>query len=485
MPASTPSQYSAGKFAIELEDVSVGYASTVEGGEPVGDAVSHAPDASGLVKKSLANVHYAPIRIAVGLGMGKELAEWVTAFTARKADVKNGAIVFLDYGGQVRSRLAWTKGRIIEVRFPGPDSTDHGAGEIVIIIQPEFTRLTAGGGGRVSLGGKTQKAWLLSNFRIAIDGIPNDSGYVSRMEAMVVRQSLVADPIGDLRAFDAKLGPQEVSDVVLTVAEAHSGEFAQWAETFLVQGNSGDQDERNGTLEFLSPSMEVLARLSLRHLGILRVARVRVESGNSVIARVTVQMFCEEVLFSPASVAAEQPAQPPVATTPARLSIPRDLPRPAAASRSGAIAARLLASDAATGAGSAPERQDGFALGQAWASEQATMEEFAGLAQVADPDWTAIALPRGHSLIGALSAAGVLPAGENGPIDLQRGPLVDGLVDGIGRIADQIDSAAEMGEMESLRLQMMMDRRSKMLQALSNIMKKQSDTAAAIVGNLK
>lgn len=43
----------------------------------------------------------------------------------------------------------------------------------------------------------------------------------------------------------------------------------------------------------------------------------------------------------------------------------------------------------------------------------------------------------------------------------------------------------EMGEMESLRLQMAMDRLSKMMSTLSNVLKKQSDTANEITRNIK
>jgi|KBSSwiStaDraftv2_1062776.scaffolds.fasta_scaffold49430_2 putative addiction module CopG family antidote len=49
----------------------------------------------------------------------------------------------------------------------------------------------------------------------------------------------------------------------------------------------------------------------------------------------------------------------------------------------------------------------------------------------------------------------------------------------------RLDSLSEMGEMESLRLQMAMDRRAKLLSTLSNIMKKLSDTRASITQNLK
>jgi hypothetical protein len=49
----------------------------------------------------------------------------------------------------------------------------------------------------------------------------------------------------------------------------------------------------------------------------------------------------------------------------------------------------------------------------------------------------------------------------------------------------KLDSMSEMGEMESLRLQMAMDRLSKLMSTLSNLLKKTSDTAQSITQNLK
>ncbi len=53
------------------------------------------------------------------------------------------------------------------------------------------------------------------------------------------------------------------------------------------------------------------------------------------------------------------------------------------------------------------------------------------------------------------------------------------------KLKNDLDSMSEMGETESLRLQMAMDRMSKMMSALSNLMKKISDTANQITQNLK
>lgn len=55
----------------------------------------------------------------------------------------------------------------------------------------------------------------------------------------------------------------------------------------------------------------------------------------------------------------------------------------------------------------------------------------------------------------------------------------------LAELTTRLDSMSEMGEMESLRLQMAMDRRSKMMSTLSNILKKSSETAGSIVANIK
>ena len=55
----------------------------------------------------------------------------------------------------------------------------------------------------------------------------------------------------------------------------------------------------------------------------------------------------------------------------------------------------------------------------------------------------------------------------------------------IAALRKDLDSMSEMGETESLRLQMAMDRLGKLMSTLSNILKKTSDTAATIAANLK
>ena len=52
-------------------------------------------------------------------------------------------------------------------------------------------------------------------------------------------------------------------------------------------------------------------------------------------------------------------------------------------------------------------------------------------------------------------------------------------------VKNKLDSLSEMGETESLRLQMAMDRVSKFMSTLSNLLKKESETSATIIQNIK
>jgi len=113
------------------------------------------------------------------------------------------------------------------------------------------------------------------------------------------------------------------------------------------------------------------------------------------------------------------------------------------------------------------------------------LPEFAGLARLEDPSWTAITLPKDHSLIADLRVAGVLPQSETGPVELPRGPLVEGVTEGITAIGENIDRAAELGDANSLHLQAMMAAdEDTMLTTTSNVLKKHSDTTAALTDTL-
>jgi hypothetical protein len=91
-----------------------------------------------------------------------------------------------------------------------------------------------------------------------------------------------------------------------------------------------------------------------------------------------------------------------------------------------------------------------------------------------------------HGADGVL--AQTLLARAAGPLlklDASEGPSLSAITQAIAAEKSQLDSLSDLSTTESLRLQMIMDRRSKLEETLSNILKKMSDTASAIVANMK
>ena len=102
-------------------------------------------------------------------------------------------------------------------------------------------------------------------------------------------------------------------------------------------------------------------------------------------------------------------------------------------------------------------------------------------------------LPHQQLKLKAIPASrAILVRKDAGKLQLQMGQFRDSLVVTKAEIDKLLvemnqkkDDMSEMGEMESLRLQMAMDRLSKMMSTLSNLMKKMSETQSSITQNLK
>ena len=92
-----------------------------------------------------------------------------------------------------------------------------------------------------------------------------------------------------------------------------------------------------------------------------------------------------------------------------------------------------------------------------------------------------------RSLPSQLSQLAAMTANLQKPVRMQVPPHVTfaNLQSLENQLKQQLDSMNELSEMSSLRLQMMMDRRSKFISTLSNIMKKISTTQDTLVQNLK
>lgn len=66
----------------------------------------------------------------------------------------------------------------------------------------------------------------------------------------------------------------------------------------MIDGKNGKDQEKNGTLEYLTPDLkEALFELAFHGLGIFRLTPEKLEAGGENIRRVKAEMYCQSIDF--------------------------------------------------------------------------------------------------------------------------------------------------------------------------------------------
>jgi len=295
--------YVAGKYGVELDGIMAGWVWSAEGGHATSDVVVEKLGPDHIQKKHIAGVKYEDITVQCGTGMSRAFYEWIKASFDHKYARKNGAVIAADYNYKEHSRLTFYNGLITEIGFPALDASSKDAAKMSIKFAPEYTRMatTTGGpsvSGKYSIDAKVQKKWLPANFRIRIDGLEEVCTRVNKIEAITVKQKVVENPVGELRDYEKEPAVLEIPNLVITFPESHSKPMYDWHEDFVIKGNNGDDKEKGGTLEFLTPNLqEVLFTITFQHLGIFKLTPEKVESGSENIRRLKAEMYCEDMKF--------------------------------------------------------------------------------------------------------------------------------------------------------------------------------------------
>lgn len=280
----------AWRYAFELGGVLGGYLHSVEGGNAVADVVEEKPGPDHIVHKHIAGVKYEDITLACGTGMSKAFYEWIKASFDLKPMRPDGSIKVLDFDSNIISEMDFFHGLLTEIGFPALDAASKDAAELTIKISPEYTRYKKGSG-KLEIKQAIQKKWLPANFRLTISGL--DCTRVNKVEALTLTKKVGARPAGEKGVTNL-----EVPHLVVTLAEATAEKFYEWHRSFVIDGKNGKDQEKNGTLEYLTPDLkEALFELAFHGLGIFRLTPEKLEAGGENIRRVKAEMYCQSIDF--------------------------------------------------------------------------------------------------------------------------------------------------------------------------------------------
>ena len=290
--------YSASLFMLELDGVSVGFVSAVEGGLPFGDVVKQAGE-DFFFKKHIGNASYRDIRLEFGINMDDVLSQWISSSLQGNYSRKDGAIVAADFQGNVRRRLEFTRAQITEVTFPALDGASKEPARLSIVLTPEQTSLDRKPSGKLTAKTTVQKNALSSSFRLMIDGL--DTTRVSKIESLTVKLPLLSGGGDEEACLHCDVSPQftlpriDFPNVIVTLSESSAASWYDWFEDFVIAGNNDDSKEKNGSLEYLTANLQTtLLTLTFKNLGIFSLTPA-VDEGQSAIARLKAEMYCEVI----------------------------------------------------------------------------------------------------------------------------------------------------------------------------------------------
>lgn len=293
MPAATRA-ISANHFMLTLDGVEVGFLQSFEGGHVTAEVINEMLAPLYFAKKHIGPPRYEPITLEVSISMADPVRDWIQVFLSNGHWRKNGSIIVADYAFKAVKEIDFFNAHITEVGFPASDASSKDVAYLTMKIQPEMTRTKKANGKISSKLNAKQKQGLVSNFRLAIDGI--DTTQVMRMNAFTVKQRFARDDIGD--AQDYLPGWIEFPNLMVTFSAMASGSWEEWFDSFVLQGNSTDNDEKFGSITWLSPNLqEELLTVELLNVGIFSLKHEKAEANTDAVRRMSAELYCEQMKF--------------------------------------------------------------------------------------------------------------------------------------------------------------------------------------------
>lgn len=290
-------QFQTTTLALKIGDQDCGTLRSAEGGAAVAEVIEESLENVLFRKKHLGAISYEELVLEIGLGMEDSIYEWIAAWWSGIPQRRSGSIATIDATQKVVRELSFTDALISETQFPALDGTSKEAGHITVKLAPVLTENVKPTGARAAVVQAKKKAWVLSNFRLAIDGL--ETSRVSRIEPLIFRRIVEAVEPDGAAAAKKPVIHIAVPNLKVTFSAADLDSWQAWFDDFVLHGNNGDSKEKNGSIELLGPDLkEVLARITLFNLGIFRLNPAKAESGTDATARITADLYCERLIFS-------------------------------------------------------------------------------------------------------------------------------------------------------------------------------------------
>jgi hypothetical protein len=290
--------FTQGRFCLDIDGFNVAYLKKFEGLAMEADIAQNGLGPDNVVKKNVANIKWTPGKASVGIGMGKGMRDWIQASFDKGYLTKNGSFTSADFNYKAMSELSFFNALITSVTVPKLEGMSKENGYFDVEFQAEQVRWAKGSGAdiRGKLGAK-QKAWLCSNFRFELGGLP--CSRVASIDSFTWKCGVTPDQLGIFREPTYHPAKVEVPDLKVAISYADHQAWADAARKWFVDGHHLEADEMQGRIVFLGPDMkEELGEITLENVGFKKFSSDNSEANKEAIMRFNVELYVEKMKFN-------------------------------------------------------------------------------------------------------------------------------------------------------------------------------------------
>lgn len=287
------------RFAV-LVDGSKGFGSvnSVSGGTIRGQLATGALGSGMPQRKRISAIAYDDFVVEVGLDGAKGLLDWISTSFAGGGMSRTGEMHTTDVDYQSTSVREFFSAVITEVTVPTCDAASNEVNYLTVKIKPAGLRYRLGEGGQINVPTPNpKKKWVSSNFRVELGGLSTD--HIHKIDSFTWKQNVIKtdkEPLQIPSVGDTS--PVEVPNVRLTISMADIDPWMAWFQSFVIEGNSAESNEMNGSIGFLSPDLQhTLGSVGLSHVGPVSLGMPGAEANADQVALFTVELYCQDMQF--------------------------------------------------------------------------------------------------------------------------------------------------------------------------------------------
>ena len=285
-----------GRFVLDINGENAGFIKKFSGFAMEADVVSNDLGPDNVQKKHVASIKWTPGKATIGIAMGNECYQWIKAAFDKGYVTRSGSLTAADFNYKEVSVRAFRDAFITSLTVPKLDGSSKDAAYFDLEFESEQVQWSKGGGedirGRV---GPKQIAWLCSNFRVEMGGLP--CSRVASVDTFTWKCAASGQP-GIVREPTKHPAKVTVPDIKLSISMADYQAWAESARKWFVDGQHLEKNQMQGRIAFLDPSTkEVLGAIDLINCGFKKFSQDDIEANSERIARFTVELYVEKMVF--------------------------------------------------------------------------------------------------------------------------------------------------------------------------------------------